>query len=262
MDSMDNMSNMDYQELRDYEEAIDAVVEWIGKKWTKSMIKRELREAFPGIYLKTCNFLIYKARKKIRELYGIDPSFYKGSQISFYESVIRGKSKIRDKLSAAERLDKLFGLEQISTQDVNITIQKVQEALKEMDESVLGSEDKKSGECKNESDGQNNAKSKAEDNIILTTNNNEQNNEQNKSSNNACSTPDVRSEDVVCEVKENANDNCNKTILAEENADGNENDNTDTDKDIDEDTDLLYADLTPEIVEKELGSLKIKKEKK
>lgn len=129
---------MDYTELRDFDEVIDYVMECIGRKWTKSMIKFSLRDFFPGITTKTCVFIIYKAKKKIRELYNLDPSDYKGSQISFYESVIRGPSKIKDKLVAAERLDKLFGLEHAISVDVTTTAEKIQKALKDIDESVNG----------------------------------------------------------------------------------------------------------------------------
>jgi len=136
---------MDYGELKYYDGVIDAIMERIGKKWTKSMIKRQLREWFPGISLNTCTFLIGRAKKKIRELYNIDPSEYKGSQISFYEFVIRSKSDLKHKLIAAERLDKLFGLEHVSIKDPSIIAEKIQQALKEMDESVLGSEDENGG---------------------------------------------------------------------------------------------------------------------
>jgi len=136
---------MDYKELKDFDEVIDEVIEWLARKWTTSMIKRQLRELFPGISTRTCVFLIGKAKKKIRELYGIDVAEYRSNQISFYESIIRNKSKIKDKLTAAERLDKLFGLEHVSIENPNDTARKVQDALKEMDETILGSEEENGG---------------------------------------------------------------------------------------------------------------------
>lgn len=107
---------------------VDQVVEWIALKWTKAMMKDYLRK-YVDVNLKnhTVVHLIKLANKQIRELYGIDPAEYKGRQIAFYEAVIRGRlpghktggvpSKVKDKLVAAERLDKLYGLEQISNID-------------------------------------------------------------------------------------------------------------------------------------------------
>ena len=126
---------------RDYAESmelVESVMEWIGMRWTTSMIKRELREYFGSdLSFMTVNFLIKTANKEIRKRYNIDPQHYKGIQITFYESIIRKEhEKTKNKLSAAERLDKLFGLEQISADDPEIQARKIREALIEMDESV------------------------------------------------------------------------------------------------------------------------------
>lgn len=129
---------MDYKELKDFEEVVDYIVELIGRKFTQSMIRRKLREFFPGIKIKICNYLHYKAKRKITELYGIDPQHYKGTQISFYEGVIRNPGKVKDKLVAAERLDKLFGLEHVSGVDPSSVAEKIQLALKKIDDSVKG----------------------------------------------------------------------------------------------------------------------------
>lgn len=143
---------------RDYgrsEEIVEACMEWIGRRWTKSQIKRELRE-IAGLYLsvRTCNFVIRQANEKIRKLYNIDPQYYKGKQISFYESIIRREAeKTKNKLTAAERLDKLFGLEQISGDDPEVTARKIREALKEMDESIGGPDDAKEQEQRSENEG-------------------------------------------------------------------------------------------------------------
>jgi hypothetical protein len=133
--------------LIDCAEVIDQVMEWIGMKWKKSMIKAELRKWFPDLKGMTAEFIISAARKKIKVLYKIDATEYKGKQIEFYESIIRGKAKHRDKLTAAERLDKLLGLENISTDDPLITAQKIREALNKMDNTVSSEENE------NEEDG-------------------------------------------------------------------------------------------------------------
>lgn len=126
---------------RDYAECmelVEAVMEWIGMRWTVSMIKRELREYFGNdLSFMTCNYLIKAAKAEIRKRYNIDPQYYKGVQIEFYESIIRNRyEKTKERLTAAERLDKLFGLEQITADDPEIQARKIREFLKEADESI------------------------------------------------------------------------------------------------------------------------------
>lgn len=140
---------------RDYAECmelVEAVMEWIGMRWTKSMIKRELREYFgQDLSFMTCNFLIKAACLEIRKRYNINPQYYKGKQIEFYESIIRNRhEKTKDRLTAAERLDKLFGLENVSTEDPDVVASKIREALKEMDESVGGQDEQ--GQSKDSGD--------------------------------------------------------------------------------------------------------------
>lgn len=153
------MCSMEYKELRDWEDIIDKAVEWFGMKWHKGMMKTQLRAYFPGISLKTMNHVISAAKHKICKLYGIDPLEYKGSQISFYESIIRGKkAKIEAKIKAAERLDKLFNLEQVSGIDPEITARKIREALAAMRETVPSkpkeeAEENNNGKCINEGKG-------------------------------------------------------------------------------------------------------------
>lgn len=154
------------------DELIDAVMEWIGMKWTPSMIRRELREIFPDITFKTCMWLMNKAKKLIRELHGIDPSEYKGSQIAFYETLIRGKKiKIADKLKAAERLDKLFGLESILNVDPAALAEKILEFKRRAAQTVGGKQDdggnKNDGERENTDDTTNGASK--EDNKTIST---------------------------------------------------------------------------------------------
>lgn len=140
---------------RDYAdsmELVEAVMEWIGMRWTVSMIKRELREFFgDDLSFKTCNYLIKAANAEIRKRFNINPQDYKGIQITFYESIIRNRSeKTKNQLTAAERLDKLFGLEQVSSDDPEILARKIRDALKEMDESI---EDKQDGDKQGSTNG-------------------------------------------------------------------------------------------------------------
>jgi hypothetical protein len=137
----------------DYELLVDAVMEMMARKWTKSMIKAQLRDDFKGIKLAAMRQIIRDAKAKIQKLYGIDPQEYKGRQISFYEYVIRTKSKMSDKLTAAERLDKLFGLEHIQGDDPEIQARRIREQLIEM-ESTMGVGGPDNGGSSNEGESQ------------------------------------------------------------------------------------------------------------
>lgn len=147
-----------FNEIHDYDDIIDECMEWIGRKWTTGMIKTQMREMWPGIKVSTIFVIISKARAKIRKLYNIDPNEYKGSQISFYEAIIRSKAKVRDKLKAAERLDALFGLESISNADPAELAAKIRQFIQEAD-STIGEQD---GGNKNVGD--------SETNTVLQTN--------------------------------------------------------------------------------------------
>lgn len=126
---------------------IDNIVEWIGLKHTKSQIKAKLREANKNIDIKTIEGLISLARKKIRQLYKIDPLEFKGSAIEFYCSVIRGEHDVRYKILCQERLDKLLGIDQIASEDPNTYADKVLQAMRQADGSVTGNvEDEKAVE--------------------------------------------------------------------------------------------------------------------
>lgn len=143
---------------RDYAECtelVEAAMEWIGMRWTVSMIKRELRSYF-GSHLSfgTCNWIIKAANKLIRDRFNIDPQEYKGIQITFYEGIIRNcKEKTQNQLKAAERLDSLFGLEQISSDDPEIIARKIREELNAMNESMNIEGDDNDGEQRNTNDG-------------------------------------------------------------------------------------------------------------
>lgn len=117
---------------------IDMIVEWIGRKKTKSQIKQEIKKLCPGLTPRNIEPLITLARRKIAQLYNIDPLEYRGSSISFYESVIRSDASLRYKILCQQRLDALFGLEHISTDSPAGYAEKVLAAMKEADGSVTG----------------------------------------------------------------------------------------------------------------------------
>lgn len=123
------------------DELIDSVMDYIAQKWTPAMIRRQLREYFPDITLKTCNYLIHNAKRRIRERYGIDPEEYKGEQIAFYEYIMRKNYKIADKLKAAERLDKLFGLENVTNIDPAALVNKILEFKRQATNTIGGKDD-------------------------------------------------------------------------------------------------------------------------
>jgi len=145
---------------RDYgdcEEIVEAVMEMIGKRWTKSMIKAELRKWFPGLTDSSAQWIITQAKRLICKIYNIDPHEYKGKQIAFYESVIRGGAKVHDKLTAAERLDKLFGLEHITMEDPALMAQKIIEFKKQAEATVGGTGGQSNGGSEHEGSRENNA---------------------------------------------------------------------------------------------------------
>lgn len=120
---------------------VDAVVEWLGKKYKKSQIKLELAQINGGKPLNpwVVEKIIHLARIKIRNIYHIDPVEFKGSSIEFYSSVIRNpKFSVKDKLVAQQRLDVLLGLEHLATDDPAVYAEKVKEAMEAMDGSVTG----------------------------------------------------------------------------------------------------------------------------
>lgn len=120
---------------------IDAVVEWLGKKYKKSQIKLELAQINGGEPLNpwVVEKIIHCAKKKIRDIYNIDAVEFKGSSIEFYSSVIRNpRAKIKDKLQAQQRIDALLGLEHLATDDPAVYAEKVKEAMRAMDASVDG----------------------------------------------------------------------------------------------------------------------------
>lgn len=122
------------------DEIIDQVVEWLGRQWKTSQIKRSLREIDPNIKLGTIMTLMKFARQKIRVIYHADPNEFKGKAIEFYASIIRGKYSLKYKLTAQQRLDALLGLEHIQIEDPALYAVKIMQALKQMDDSVQGGE--------------------------------------------------------------------------------------------------------------------------
>lgn len=120
---------------------VDAVVEWLGKKYRKSQIKLELAQINGDKPLNpwTVERIIHLARKKIRDIYNIDAVEFKGSSIEFYSSIIRNpKASLKYKLIAQQRLDILLGLEHLATDDPVVYAEKVKEAMRAMDASVEG----------------------------------------------------------------------------------------------------------------------------
>lgn len=123
---------------------VEACMEWIAMRWTKSMIKAELRDHFKNdINLVQVNAIIKAANAEIKRMYNIDASEYRGRQISFYELVIREEKylkeiiKLVDRIKCAERLDKLFGLEVIQPEDADAIAQRVRDALIAMDQEQI-----------------------------------------------------------------------------------------------------------------------------
>lgn len=147
---MDRVQQDDHwqNEYRQSDIVIDQIVEWIALKWTKNMIFQKLRTIFKDIRRVTVRVLIRKAEVRIREKYGIDPQEYKGRQIAFYESVQRGQtfnndgisSSTKEKLAAAERLDKLYGLENIQNIDPHELAKKIIEFKKRAEQTIGGVE--------------------------------------------------------------------------------------------------------------------------
>jgi len=153
------MATKNQPDYKSAEIVVDAVMEWISLKWTPSMIRRELREAFPDITFKTCNWFIGAAKRKIVKLHGIDPNEYKGSQIALYETIIRNpKTKTPDIIKAAERLDKLFGLENISNIDPEQLAEKILTFKRRAAQTIGGldnggNKNERNGESSNEDEG-------------------------------------------------------------------------------------------------------------
>ena len=123
---------------------VEACMEWIAQRWTKSMIRAELRLWFEkDIDARTCQAIIKAAKDEIKRIYNIDASEYRGRQISFYELIIREKKyyeeciKVESRIKAAERLDKLFNLEGIQAEDADAIAERVRTALQEMDENTF-----------------------------------------------------------------------------------------------------------------------------
>jgi len=108
------------------------------------MIKAELRDNFMSdIKLPQVNAIIRAANAEIKKMYNIDASEYRGRQIAFYEMIIREEKylkeciKVVERLKAAERLDKLFGLETIQLEDADAIAERVRAALQAMDEDQI-----------------------------------------------------------------------------------------------------------------------------
>ena len=123
---------------------VDQVADYLAQKMTKTQIFNKLRGVFPDIKRRTVRALIRAAGKDIMARYGISPEEYKGEQIAFYEYVLRGqsydkdgcKASVKERLAAAERLDKLFNLENIVNSDPADKAAQIIEFLKQADATV------------------------------------------------------------------------------------------------------------------------------
>jgi hypothetical protein len=119
------------------DELIDTVMEYIGKQMRKSHIKLKLREDFPDLKIHVIERLIKLAKQRIIEVYKVNPEHFKGCSIEFYASVLRDPDEgTKYKLIAQQRLDAMLGLENITSEDPTEFAQKVQDAMREMDETV------------------------------------------------------------------------------------------------------------------------------
>ena len=141
------MANQTEREQKQIERAqivVDQVAEYLAQKWTKSQIFNKLRKTFPDVKRRTVRALIRAAGKDIMARYGINPEEYKGAQIAFYEYVLRGtsfdnegcKSTVKERLVAAERLDKLFNLENIVNSDPAERAAQIIEFIKQAKQTV------------------------------------------------------------------------------------------------------------------------------
>ncbi len=102
---------------------------------------------------KTVKYLIKLAKSQIIQRYHISPEDYKGEQIAWYELVMRGyhkagqygdgvPAKMCDRLRAAERLDALLNLENVSNDDPAEQAKKIHAFLRAA-EATVGQETNK-----------------------------------------------------------------------------------------------------------------------
>ena len=127
-----------------YDLLIEACMDWIAQRWTKSMIRAELNENFgKDIDWRTCQSIIKAAKNEIKRKYNIEASEYRGHQISLYEFIIRERKyydefiKVADRIKCLERLDKLFNLEGIQIEDADAIAGRIRDALHEIDHNTF-----------------------------------------------------------------------------------------------------------------------------
>ena len=155
---------------------VDYVVELLGRRYRKSQIKIELARKINGgkaLDIYAFNLILKTAKQKIRNLYGIDPLEAKGRAIEFLELIIRDdKASLNYKLKAHEDLVDLLGLNTIGTEDPTVYAAKVAEALREMDNTILGED----LNAEPDAPVQEKTTSQTNDSIDDSTNNYEENN--------------------------------------------------------------------------------------
>ena len=127
-----------------YDLLIEACMDWIAQRWTKSMIRAELNENFgKDIDWRTCQSIIKAAKNEIKRKYNIEAGEYRGHQISLYEFIIRERKyydefiKVADRIKCLERLDKLFNLEGIQIEDADAIAGRIRDALHEIDHNTF-----------------------------------------------------------------------------------------------------------------------------
>lgn len=133
------------QEYKHSDILIDQICEWLAQKWTRGMITWKLRDTLDkNLKTRVIKSLIKDAKKRIMERYHIPVEEYKGEHIAFYEFIMRGKSfdkngaqaKMCDRLRAAERLDALLNLENITNDDPAEQAKKIHAFLRAAEATV------------------------------------------------------------------------------------------------------------------------------
>ena len=127
------------------------------------MVAFKLREVLDkDIKSSTVKYIIKVAKARIVARYHISPEEFKGEQIAWYEMVMRGvhksspfddgiPAKMCDRLRAAERLDALLNLENISNDDPAEQARKIHEFLRAA-EATVGQETPDTQDANKESD--------------------------------------------------------------------------------------------------------------
>lgn len=106
---------------KELEERIELVAQMITKGWRTSQIKAGVRAKFgQSLDQRTIGRYMARARDLIMKQCDMTKDQMRAESFEFYAAVIRdGKSTMREKMQARERIDKLFGLEAPTRQEVS-----------------------------------------------------------------------------------------------------------------------------------------------